>query len=173
MESLADQAVVAFLGLGSNIGDRASHLGQALRSLASAGNIVIRRASSIYETAPWGFTEQPKFLNCVVEIETVLSPSQLLDSVKVIENKMGRVPTVRYGPRPIDIDILLYGDLVIDWDTPDLKIPHVSMVHRAFVLVPLAEIAGHLQHPTAGVSISELSKRTGQEGVEYWDEMTR
>lgn len=166
------ELAVAFLGLGSNLGDRVANLRQARRCLDATNGIRVRDVSSIYETEPWGITEQPKFLNCAVAIETSLEPAQLLESVKNIERDMGRVATIRYGPRLIDIDILLYGDSVIDSETPDLKIPHVRMVERAFVLVPLAEVAGEVWHPTALAPIAVLADRIEDRGgVQHWGEL--
>ena len=174
MESLAGGAVTAFLGLGTNLGDRLAYLQQARRRLDFAQGITVKQVSSIYETEPWGFTEQPRFLNCAAEISTSQSPSQLLDSVKDIEREMGRTPTFRYGPRPIDIDILLYGDTIIHWEAPDLQIPHLRIAERAFVLVPLSQIAGHLLHPISRIPISELAKRVGDNGgVTYWGELAQ
>ena len=169
---MAELAIIAYLGLGSNLGDRAANIRQARRCLDATNGIRVRDVSSIYETEPWGVTEQPRFLNCAVGIETSLDPAQLLESVKTIERDMGRVATIRYGPRPIDIDILLYGDSVIDSETPDLKIPHARIVERAFVLVPLAEVAGEVWHPTALAPIAVLADRVGdRDGVRYWGEL--
>ena len=158
--------ITAYLGLGSNVGNRRSNLERALELLDAAEGILISRRSSIYETEPWGMTEQPPFLNAAVEIQTSLRPGDLLAAVKAIEEAMGRVTTVRYGPRNIDVDILLYGNLVVDWNTPDLQIPHARMLERAFVLIPLAEIAGQIQHPTAKRTIEDLAANIeGREGV--------
>ena len=172
MESLAGATIKAYLGLGSNLGDRLANLRRARHLVNSTRNICVAQFSSVYETEPWGVAAQPRFLNCAVEIITSQSPSLLLDSVKTIERQVGRIPTFRYGPRTIDIDILLYGDEIIYQETPDLQIPHLRMAERAFVLVPLAQIAGHVLHPSAGVSISELAERLGDEGgVTYWGEL--
>ena len=172
METLAGETVTAYLGLGTNLGDRPANLERARVLLDSTPGINVDRVSSIYETEPWGFTDQPRFLNCAAEITTSQSPSLLLDSVKAIERELGRTPTFRYGPRPIDIDILLYGDRLIHWEAPDLQIPHLRMAERAFVLVPLAQIAGHVLHPLSRVPISELVKRLGEDsGVTYWGEL--
>ena len=140
--------ITAYLGLGSNVGTRMANLERALELLDATPGIRVIRCSSIYETEPWGVTEQPPFLNAAVEVRTALEPGDLLAAVKAIEGEMGRATTVRYGPRNIDVDILLYGNSVIDWQTPDLQIPHARMLERAFVLIPLADIAGHIQHPT-------------------------
>ena len=165
------QDVTAYLGLGANLGDRMGNLGQALDLLASTPRISTVAISSIYETEPWGLTDQPNFLNLTVEILTSLDPGELLKAVKGIEQEIGRIPTVRYGPRSIDIDILLYGELVIDWSTPDLQIPHPRMCERAFVLVPLAEIAGRVFHPTYRSTIEGLAAAVdGKEGVIPWKE---
>lgn len=186
--------VIAYLGLGSNLGQREANLREAISSLAEGpGNlhttdacatecfqpqgaegrrappatIEILRASAVYETAPWGYADQPDFLNCVLEIRTSLAPRQLLDLVKGLEQAMGRQPGVRYGPRLIDVDILLYGGTTVD--LPDLKIPHPGLPQRAFVLVPLAELAPWLVHPTLRVPMSELARRVaGLEGVTLW-----
>ena len=123
MESLGANPVTAYLGLGSNVGSRGANLERALEMLDSTRRITLARCSSIYETEPWGLKEQPSFLNAAVEIQTNLEPGGLLAVAKAIEDDMGRVTTARYGPRNIDIDILLYGSLVIDWQTRDLQIP--------------------------------------------------
>ena len=166
MEPLETAHIIAYLGLGSNVGDRMANLERALELLSVTEGMRVIERSSIYETEPWGLTEQPWFLNAAVEVQTSLEPGVLLAVVKVIENEMGRATTVRYGPRNIDVDILLYGNLVIDWQTPDLQIPHARMLERAFVLIPLAEIAGKVQHPTAQKPIADLAVAcAGVEGV--------
>ena len=163
--------ITAYLGLGSNVGTRMANLVRALELLGATPGIRVVRCSSIYETEPWGVTEQPPFLNAAVEIRTALEPGDLLAAVKAIEGEMGRATTVRYGPRNIDVDILLYGNSVIDWQTPDLQIPHARMLERAFVLIPLADIAGHIQHPTVGKRITDLKAAVqGWEGVVLWSE---
>ena len=166
MEPLGSAPVTAYLGLGSNVGDRATNLERALELLRATEGISVVKCSSIYETEPWGLTEQPRFLNAAVAVQTSLEPGALLAAVKAIENGMGRATTVRYGPRNIDVDILLYGNLIIDWQAPDLQIPHSRMLERAFVLIPLAEIAGQVRHPTAQKPIADLAVAcAGVEGI--------
>lgn len=131
--------VRAYLGLGSNLGDRAAYLRQAIDALGRLPGTRVVRLSSLYETRPWGLAEQPDYYNLVVEIETSLAAEELLRHALAIEAALGRVRTVRFGPRTIDIDVLLYGDQT--HDTPELTVPHPRMLQRAFVLVPLAEIA--------------------------------
>jgi 2-amino-4-hydroxy-6-hydroxymethyldihydropteridine diphosphokinase len=131
----------AFLGLGTNLGDRHANLAAAVTALAAAGNVT--RTSRRYETAPVGFLSQPRFLNQVVELDTALPPLELFHAVKHIETAMGRTGAFRNGPRLIDIDILLYDDVVLS--TPELTIPHPRLTHRAFVLRPLAELVDHVQ----------------------------
>src|SRR5437879_4737040 len=131
---------VAYLSLGSNLGDRANHLRDAIRRLKPHGRIVA--VSSLYETEPVEFTNQPWFLNCAVALETTESPRQLMDSILHIELEMGRRRAEKKGPRTIDIDILLFGDAIVE--TPELTIPHPAMHQRRFVLEPLAEIAPEL-----------------------------
>ncbi len=169
MGQLEARNVTAFLGLGSNLGDRIANLDAALQFLAGTGGIAVGEVSSIYETEPWGLLEQPSFLNCAVQVETTLEPAALLAAVKEIEHQMGRVPAARYGPRSIDIDILLMGALAIDMDIPDLQIPHPRMACRAFVLVPLAEIAGNVTHPIVNRTVEELASAVdGKAGVKFW-----
>ncbi len=147
--------VRAFLGLGSNAGDRARMLASALE-LLTGGDLHVTRRSRVYETPPWGKIDQPPFLNQVVEVETTLPPHELLARCQSVEQTLGRVRTERWGPRTIDVDILLYGDLVLE--APDLVVPHAEMRRRAFVLVPLAEIAPGLRLPT-GETVEALLER--------------
>lgn len=135
----------AFLGLGSNLGDRQSYLDAACRELAAHPLIRIMQASSLYETEPAGYREQGWFLNQVVQVETALDPEGLLSVTQGIENKLGRKRLIRWGPRVIDLDILLYGNSVVN--TPDLIIPHPRMYERQFVLAPLREITPDILHP--------------------------
>ena len=135
--------VTAYLGLGSNLGDREDNLRKAIFLLGERGEIAT--LSSVYETEPWGLTDQPRFLNMACGFRTSLAPHELMALAQDVERSLGRVRTVRYGPRTIDVDILLYGDLVAD--APDLQIPHPGIPERAFVLAPLAEIASGVEHP--------------------------
>ncbi|MBE3567259.1 MAG: GTP cyclohydrolase I FolE2 [Thermogemmatispora sp.] len=150
-----------YLALGSNVGDRRANLAAALQRLREV--VEISRVSSVYETEPVGYAEQPRFFNMVCAGRTALSAEQLLAYAKTIETALGRRPTVRNGPRPIDIDILLYDDLQMHEE--HLTIPHPRMTERAFVLVPLAEIAPELIDPSSGRSISELRDALPQDGV--------
>jgi 2-amino-4-hydroxy-6-hydroxymethyldihydropteridine diphosphokinase len=150
-----------YLALGSNVGDRDSNLSGAIAAFPPAG-IQVRRVSSIYETEPVDFLDQPWFLNCVVEAETDLQPNALLQSLRAIERQLGNKKEFAKGPRKLDLDILLYNSQTIA--TPDLQIPHPRMLQRRFVLTPLAEIAPHLKHPswpaTAVVLLDQLSDRS-------------
>ncbi len=145
----------AFLGLGSNVGERQKFLNQAVLELKKLANTKIVCASAIYETEPYGKTDQAKFLNAALEIETILTPPELVKEVKAIEERLGRTPTEKWGPREIDIDILLYDGLVHDDET--IKVPHPELENRRFVLVPLREIAPDIVHPVSGMTISELA----------------
>jgi 2-amino-4-hydroxy-6-hydroxymethyldihydropteridine diphosphokinase len=157
--------VRVYLGLGTNLAEREQNLATALARLQERLRLVA--VSSLYETAPWGVADQPPFLNAAVAIETDLSLAELLAFVKGMEREMGRQPSGRWGPRLIDIDILLYGDLVLQ--TPDLVIPHPRLAERAFVLVPLAEIAPDVVHPVYKQTIQVLLARApGREGVRRW-----
>ena len=140
-----------FLGIGGNLGDRRATMRLAVAEIRAVVDDV--RVSSLYETAAWGVTDQPSFLNAVVRGSTELSPLELLDAMQAIENQLGRVRTLHWGPRTIDIDILLYGSDVID--VPRLKVPHPYMAQRGFVLRPLADLAAGLTLPD-GSLVGEL-----------------
>jgi len=151
-----------YLGLGSNLGDRMGSLTMALERLSQ--RVTIREISSVYETEPLGFKEQPLFLNAVVSAMTELDPFELLRFIKQIESDLGRKPGFRNAPRPIDIDILFYGDLVTQ--TPELTIPHPGVAERAFVLVPLVEIAPEFVHPVRQRKVDDLlAEVNGLDGV--------
>jgi 2-amino-4-hydroxy-6-hydroxymethyldihydropteridine diphosphokinase len=128
---------IAYLGLGSNVGDRAHHLAEARRLLAGQG-VRLLRESAVRETEPFGVTDQPRFLNQVLEVEWSGRPRELLDAARAVESAVGRTPTRRWGPREIDVDLLLFGDESVD--EPDLVVPHRGLWERDFVLTPLAEL---------------------------------
>lgn len=150
-----------FIELGTNLGDRLANLQVAKESVAPKVEIV--RESSIYETPPWGYKDQQDFLNQVIEVRTELEPLALLRFLKHIEGSMGRVRTFRNGPRVIDLDILLYGDRVLD--RAELQIPHPQIQNRAFVLAPLNELAPNLVHPVMGKTIQSLLDEVDTEGI--------
>jgi 2-amino-4-hydroxy-6-hydroxymethyldihydropteridine diphosphokinase len=154
-----------YISLGTNLGDRMVNLRLARAALPPDIQVIVY--SSIYETEPWGYPDQPSFLNQVVKAQTSLSAPALLAALKVIERNLGRRPTFRYGPRLIDLDILLYGTLVLD--TPMLTIPHPRLMERAFVLVPLAELSPDLVHPILGKTIREVLSQVGDQGVKLFD----
>ena len=139
-------SALVYLGLGSNLGNRAAHLGVALAGLGAAG-VAARRRSPLYETAPVGPPDQPWFLNAVLEAETRLDPTALLAAAKAVEGAAGRQPGPRWGPRAIDVDILLYDDRRIDQPDPWLTIPHPELWRRLFVLVPLRDLRPDLRGP--------------------------
>jgi 2-amino-4-hydroxy-6-hydroxymethyldihydropteridine diphosphokinase len=151
-----------YMGLGSNIGDRDANLSAALRALAAI--VTVERVSSVYDTAPMLYTDQPRFHNLVCQATTSLAPGALLHAVKEIERQLGRTFGPRYGPRVIDIDVLLYDRLILN--TSALTIPHPRMAERAFVLAPLAELAPTLKHPVLGEMIAELLRRVAVGDVE-------
>ena len=146
--------VQAYLGLGSNIGDRKQQLLKAIDLIGNIKGIKVTKQSSIYETAPIGYTDQPNFLNLCLEIETELSPQQLLKHCLDIEQQLHRVREIRWVPRTLDIDILLYSDNIIETD--NLSIPHPRMQERAFVLITLNDIASDKKDPRLNKKIHDL-----------------
>lgn len=161
-ERRVSKLAIAYLGLGSNLGEREENLRQALTLLSAKVNL--EEVSSVYETEPVGFKEQPLFLNMTCRISTNLPPEELFHLAKDIETRMGRVPSFPNAPRIIDIDILFYDNTIME--TQNLTIPHPRLHGRAFVLIPLAEIAPDLVHPRLSKSIAHLVKDVeGQEGV--------
>lgn len=144
-----------FLGLGSNIGARQVFLNRAVAEIKRIRDTKVVWASSIYETEPVGKTDQPKFLNAALEIESTLGPSDLVKELQAAEAIVGRTKTERWGPREIDIDILIYDGVVYADDT--VQVPHPELEHRRFALVPLREIAPELVHPGNGMTINELA----------------
>lgn len=159
--------VRAFLGLGSNVGDRAGYLRDAVRGLA-ASDLRVTGRSGVYETVPWGLTGQATYLNQVVAVETALAPRALLGRCRAVEAALGRVRSERWGPRTVDVDILLYGDATIC--EPDLTVPHADLARRAFVLVPLAEAAPGLRLPDGTAVDALLAKSTDRDSVWRWDD---
>lgn len=149
-----------YLALGTNLGDRMHNLREAVARLEPG--VRTSRVSSVYETEPWGVTSQPRFLNLVVAGETELKPLALLDLLKRIEVEMGRTEGARYGPRLIDLDILLYDDL--EFRNERLEIPHPRMTKRRFVLVPLAEIAPGVAHPRFKQTAQDLMNQLPDSG---------
>jgi 2-amino-4-hydroxy-6-hydroxymethyldihydropteridine diphosphokinase len=162
------EIAVACVGLGSNLGDPAEAVRDAVRRLRATPGVLAVAASPLYATDPVGVTDQPRFVNAAARVETTLAPEELLAALLAIERAMGRARGKRWGPRTIDLDLLLHGDLVID--RPGIAVPHPEMHRRAFVLVPLAEVAGGVRHPVLGRTIAELAAGLGAaSGIERLD----
>jgi 2-amino-4-hydroxy-6-hydroxymethyldihydropteridine diphosphokinase len=155
---------VIYLSTGSNLGDRSLNLRNAIAHLTPSVQPLIQ--SAVYETEPWGYIDQPAFLNQVIKASTTLEPFDLLAFFKKIEVSLGRQETFRFGPRLIDLDILFYDDLILD--TPQLTIPHPRITERAFILVPLAEIAPDLCHPRNNKTILELKAALDVSSIELF-----
>jgi 2-amino-4-hydroxy-6-hydroxymethyldihydropteridine diphosphokinase len=153
-----------FLALGTNLGDRLENLKTARDGLPPSVRPVT--ASPVYETLPWGYSDQPVYLNQVIKAETGLDPFELLAFLKNLENQLGRQATFRYGPRLIDLDILFYDDLILQ--APGLSIPHPYLAERAFVLVPLADLAPELRHPVSGLTVREMMEVVDRQGVNIY-----
>ena len=147
---------MVYLLLGSNLGNRKEILDKAIKLLSQKVGVVILQSKD-YETSPWGVTDQPDFLNLVVSIKTKLKPLQILEITQSIENQLGRIRKEKWGARLIDIDVLFYGNEIID--EPNLKIPHPLLQERDFTLSPLAEIAPDFVHPVLGKTILELREK--------------
>lgn len=161
----------AYLSLGTNIGDRVDYLIQALRLLMKDKKIRVAGISSIYETDPVGYADQPPFLNLVAEIHTSYEPLELLTKTQQIEVELGRIRDIRWGPRTIDLDILLYNQENIQ--TESLIVPHPRMVERGFVLIPLFELNPHVQIPGSTSTIEQLvNQLLDKEGVRLWKQIS-
>ncbi len=152
-----------YLSLGTNIGDRLANLRAAVRALDDMPGVRVTARSHVYETPAWGYEDQAAFLNMAVRVETEIEPAALLAKLKELERELGRTPSFHWGPRLIDMDILFYGERVLQ--TPELVIPHPRLQERAFVLVPLADIAAGLEHPGLHQTVSELLRSVDASGI--------
>lgn len=156
---------IVYLALGSNLGDRSENLKQAVAALTP--QMDVKAKSHVYETPPWGYEDQPRFLNQVLKAQTYLQPEQLLKHIKRLEVALGRKATFRNGPRLIDIDILMYDELVLN--TSILTLPHPHMHERGFVLLPMMDIAPDLVHPLSGKSVREMLVACNLGGIKQVD----
>ncbi len=156
---------IVYLALGTNLGERLDNLHAALNAFAP--QIRVTEQSRVYETEPWGYADQPAFLNLVIRAETLLSPQALLGVLKELEATLGRTPSFRNGPRLIDLDILFYDDIILD--TPGLVIPHPRLHERTFVLVPLLDVAPDLMHPILRRTMSQIMQELNGSGVNLFN----
>lgn len=166
LDERASDWIPAYIGVGSNLDDREGYLKEAVRMLDEHALIRVKACSSVYETEPVGYLDQPSFLNMAVCAETRLAPEQLLDYMLDVERRLHRKRDIRWGPRTIDLDLLLYGDQFID--TTELTVPHPRMLERAFVLIPLKEIYPGDALPHAPSISACLDTLEGKEGVKRW-----
>jgi 2-amino-4-hydroxy-6-hydroxymethyldihydropteridine diphosphokinase len=157
-----------YIALGTNLGNRLDNLQRAAKALPPEVRVI--NASPIYETPPWGYLDQADFLNQVLQAETDLTPEDLLAYLKRLETKFGRQLSFMYGPRLIDLDILFYDDLILE--TSKLTIPHPKIYERAFVLVPLADLAPDLSHPNSGLTVRELLENVDPHGIHLFKALT-
>lgn len=162
--------VDAYIGLGTNIGDRDRHLRDAIALLAQRRGIRVQRVSAVYETDPVGYTEQPAFLNMVAVLRTDLPAEELLDELLDIERSLGRTRDIRWGPRTIDLDLLLYGNAKIK--TERLDVPHPRMTERAFVLIPLLDVIDFEPFAERGALRELVAQTEGKDGVKRWSPTT-
>jgi 2-amino-4-hydroxy-6-hydroxymethyldihydropteridine diphosphokinase len=153
-----------YIALGTNLGQRLDNLQLAIAALAPSMQVLAK--SAVYETDPWGYADQPAFLNMALRAETELSPAGVLAFLKDMEASLGRTPSFRNGPRLIDMDILFYDDLVLD--TPALVVPHPRLHERSFVLVPLMDIAPDLMHPRIGLSVAQMTAMLDKGGIKLF-----
>ena len=144
---------IAYISIGSNLGDREENCRQAIKLIEKNG-IAVRKQSRMHETEPWGIKDQPKFINMAIEVETDKEPEELLRVLKEIEKEIGRKETTKWGPRVIDLDILFYDDLILK--IPGIEIPHPLLHEREFILKPLSEIAPDKKHPVTGKTVKEM-----------------
>ena len=151
-----------FLGLGSNLGEREKFLDRSVNELKGLGENKVVWISPVYETEPYGKKDQPAFLNAALQLETPLAPDELFIRIKAIEASLGRIGGERWGPRELDIDILIYDGLV--FEEGGLKVPHPDMENRNFVLIPLMDIAPDLVHPVIGLTVTEMARRCNTGG---------
>lgn len=156
-----------FISIGSNAGDRLRNCRLAVGRLSETGLLRVVKRSSLYLTRPWGRPGQREFVNCAVEVKTALRPEELLELLNAMEKSMGRSPGPRWGPRVIDLDIIFYGAHIKDGRC--LKIPHPNAHHRAFVMLPLSEIAPEFMHPLLGKKLSDIATELGSDGIRVID----